>query len=409
MTKQKFTDVAKYDDLKSCLREISAHAALKSVSCFTMSRIRVVDDRLEWTNVAICLQTIFQDVYCTLILYTPETEQDFYPIPPNSRENISSERNHCSVVTSEEMLMTKGVKERISWTRSDKELAKRQRADSAIKIIICVLERYGVNLEGSYCTFGKNLISKEEAPLWGNLEALELWSNWEDLATSNGVLYRKWKSSNQVNECWGAIIPKQMRDEILYQLHDSPMGGGHFGVEKTLARIKQRFWWPSLETSVEKHIANCDRCAARSTARIKRKAELQTFSVYGAFRTTAADILGPVTLARKSRARYILVMSDLFTKYAVTVALQDMTAATVANAIIDEWIMKLGALDVNHTDQGSNFNKDLMQDICRIFMIEKTRTTPYRPQRNGQVERFNRVIAHTLSKYCAEKLQEWDV
>ena len=123
----------------------------------------------------------------------------------------------------------------------------------------------------------------------------------------------------------------------------------------------------------------------------------------------AADILGPVRLARKSKARYILVMSDLFTKYAVTVALQDMTAATVANAIIDEWIMKFGAPDVIHTDQGSNSNSELMHDICRIFMIEKTRTTPYHPQGNGQVEGFNRVIADTLSKYCAEKPQEWDV
>ena len=176
-----------------------------------------------------------------------------------------------------------------------------------------------------------------------------------------------------------------------------------------MARIKQRFWWPSLETSVEKHIANCDRCAVRYTVGIKRKAELQTFSVHGAFRTMAADILGPVTLARKSRARYILVMSDLFTKHDVTVALQDMTAATVANAIIDEWIMKFEAPDVIHTDQGTKFNSELMHDICRIFMIEETRTMLYHPQGNEQVERFNGVIADTLSKYCAEKPQEWDV
>ena len=102
-------------------------------------------------------------------------------------------------------------------------------------------------------------------------------------------------------------------------------------------------------------------------------------------------------------------MSDLFTKYAVTVALQDMTAAAVANAIIVEWILKFGALDGIHTDQGSNFKSELIQEICRIFMIEKTRTTPYHLQGNGQVERFNRVIADTLSKYCAEKPQEWDV
>ena len=112
----------------------------------------------------------------------------------------------------------------------------------------------------------------------------------------------------------------------------------------------------------------------------------------------AADILGPVTLAKMSRARYILVKSDLFTKNAETVALQDMTAATVANAIIDEWIMKFGAPDVIHTDQGSNFNSELMQDVCRIFMIEKTRTTPCHRQGNGQVERFNRFNADGLSK-----------
>ena len=110
MTKEKYNDVAKYDDLKSSLREMSAHAALKGVSCFAMPRIGVDDDRLEWTNVAICLESSFQDVYCTLTVYTLEADQDFYPIPSHSHENTSSEGNHCTVVTPEEMLMNKGVK-----------------------------------------------------------------------------------------------------------------------------------------------------------------------------------------------------------------------------------------------------------------------------------------------------------
>ena len=97
--------------------------------------------------------------------------------------------------------MTNSVKERNSWTRSESELAKRQRAYSAIRIFICALERYGVNLEDSQCTFGTNPVSKEETLSRGNLEALELWSNSEDLATANGVSYRNWKPSNRVNEC----------------------------------------------------------------------------------------------------------------------------------------------------------------------------------------------------------------
>ena len=86
-----------------------------------------------------------------------------------------------------------------------------------------------------------------------------------------------------------------------------------------------------------------------------------------------------------------------------------MTAKTVATTLVEVWILKFGAPDTLHTDQGTNFNGEVMKDICQVFMIDKTRTSPYHPQGNGQVERFNRVIADTISKYCAEKPQEWDL
>ena len=50
----------------------------------------------------------------------------------------------------------------------------------------------------------------------------------------------------------------------------------------------------------------------------------------------------------------------------------------------------------------------LFSDIFRVFVIDKTRTAPYHPQGNGKVERFNRVIADTISKICAEKPHLWD-
>ena len=119
--------------------------------------------------------------------------------------------------------------------------------------------------------------------------------------------------------------------------------------------------------------------------------------------------LGPVTLAKKSQARYILVISDLYTKYAVAVPLKDMTAKTVATTLVEEWILKFGAPYSLHTDQGTNFNSEVMKVICQVFLIDKTRTSPYHPQGNGQVKRFNGVIADTISKYCAEKPHEWDL
>ena len=72
-------------------------------------------------------------------------------------------------------------------------------------------------------------------------------------------------------------------------------------------------------------------------------------------------------------------MSDLFTKYAVMVAPEGMMAAMVANAIIDEWIMKIRAPDVINTVQCWNSNSEIKSDICHNFIIEKTRTTSYQP------------------------------
>ena len=93
-------------------------------------------------------------------------EQDFYPIPYHPSENSSSEPNRCAVVTPEEKLLIKGVRELISWTSSDSELVERQRADSANRIIVFALEGHGVKLEDSHCTSGTNPFSKEEALFW---------------------------------------------------------------------------------------------------------------------------------------------------------------------------------------------------------------------------------------------------
>ena len=115
--------------------------------------------------------------------------------------------------------------------------------------------------------------------------------------SENNVLYRRWRPNNRPHEVWQAVVLKEMRKEILYQLHDSPLSGGHFAVEKTLSRIKQQLWWPALRSSVEIHVASCRRCAARSTGGKPRRAELQPIEVQAPFKVMAADILGPVTLA----------------------------------------------------------------------------------------------------------------
>ncbi len=61
-----------------------------------------------------------------------------------------------------------------------------------------------------------------------------------------------------------------------------------------------------------------------------------------------------------------------------------------------------------HTDQGRNFCGNFFQSFCDLLEITKTRTTPYRPSSNGQVERYNRTILQFIRCFLDNKVREWD-
>ena len=103
---------------------------------------------------------------------------------------------------------------------------------------------------------------------------------------------------------------------------------------------------------------------------------------------------------------YLLVICDVFTKYVVAVPLRSSEAVEIAQAFLDRWCNIFGFPYHIHTDQGSNLTGALWQDICKHLRIERTRTTAYRPQANGQNERTNRTIVQLL-RTTQENHEDW--
>jgi hypothetical protein len=110
----------------------------------------------------------------------------------------------------------------------------------------------------------------------------------------------------------------------------------------------------------------------------------------------AMDIVCPFPEIRRGHW-YILVIGDYFTKWKEAFPIKDMEAATAAKHLVDEVICRLGVPTTIHTDQGKNFDSALIKEICELLGIKKTRTTPYHPQSDGLVERFNRTLVGMLS------------
>ena len=114
------------------------------------------------------------------------------------------------------------------------------------------------------------------------------------------------------------------------------------------------------------------------------------------FERVAMDILEPGEVSQSGN-RYIIVISDYFTKWSEAYAVKDHTAYTVADKLVTEFMCRFGVPKVIHTDQGTEFQSALFQQLCELLQCRKTRTTPYHPQSDGLVERQNRTILAMLS------------
>lgn len=168
-------------------------------------------------------------------------------------------------------------------------------------------------------------------------------------------------------------------------MHDSKTGE-HFGINKTIGEMKEKFYWPKLRDDVKKWCAQCDLCSARKGPSRKIKAPCATYVVGSPLERVAIDILGPLPVTEDGN-KYILVAMDYFTRWLEAYPLLNQKAETVAKVLVEQFVSRFGAPIELHSDQGRNFESKVFSEICKLLGIKKTRTTPLHPQSDGMVQR----------------------
>lgn len=203
-------------------------------------------------------------------------------------------------------------------------------------------------------------------------------------------------------------IPKSLIPVVLHFCHDHPLSG-HFGVRRTLSRIREQFWWPNMRAFVQNYVASCPQCARHNIPRTKPPGHLKSIEPPSAvFQVLHMDFWGPVRTPSTHGNRYVLVLTDNLSKYVIAEALPDCTAETVAKILIDRFILIHGVPERLITDNGTHFNNNLLRTITNYMNIPHAFSAAYHPQTNGQVERFNATFATQLAKYCDSEKTNWD-
>ncbi|CAG2199376.1 unnamed protein product [Mytilus edulis] len=202
------------------------------------------------------------------------------------------------------------------------------------------------------------------------------------------------------------IVPNELKQEILEMLHDD-VQSGHLGISKTTARVQNRFYWLGYKQDIIKHLQNCHVCNSRKQSPTRSRSRMKRYNVGVPLERVAMDLVGPFPLSYKGN-KYALVVSDYFTKWAEGYPLPDMEAHTVVDSFIKNFICRFGIPRQIHTDQGGQFESKVFKELCEKLRIHKTRTTAFRPQSDGLVERLNRSIEDIISKYVCKNQRDWD-
>ena len=221
----------------------------------------------------------------------------------------------------------------------------------------------------------------------------------------DGVLCQRYVCSTTHISHIQVVVPAILRDSVLNHLHNS---SGHFGVKRTTALVKDGFYWPGYEADITQWIHSCNLCKHRQPSTRTSHAPLGVIEATTPFEYLSWDIMGPLPVSERGN-RYILVVTDLFTKWVEAFPISNTLSTTLATVLVDEVICRYGVPSYLHSDQGANLCSEVVSCLCKLCDIHKTHTSAYHPQGNGQVERFNRTVESILSKMVQANQQNWDV
>lgn len=192
-------------------------------------------------------------------------------------------------------------------------------------------------------------------------------------------------------------------EDKLYTLHSNI---GHPGITRMSHWIKSRNLPFSIE-EIKKMTASCPVCAELKP-RFYKPQEMHLIKATAPFERLNVDFKGP--LPSQTKNKYLLTIIDEYSRFPFAYACPDLTTSTVMEKFSELFCM-FGTPSYIHSDRGSSFMSNDLKTFLNSRGVATSRTTPYNPQGNGQIERLNGTLWQTISLNLRSRnmpLHQWE-
>ena len=214
---------------------------------------------------------------------------------------------------------------------------------------------------------------------------------WEcnQLLLKLSILYRLARPRESEETLLQLVLPATQREVALKGCHNEV---GHLGLECMLNLMHDRFYCCHMAAQAKEHIGKCHPCLAFKAKH--PKAPLENLMATHSLELVHLDYL--CLEPGKGLEGNVLVVTDHFTRYAQAYVSRTQTFQTTTRTLWNKFIVHYGLPEKILSDQGHNFESQLVADLCKLMGMQKIWTSPYHPQTNGQCQRFNSTLINML-------------
>ncbi|XP_074371492.1 uncharacterized protein LOC141712443 [Apium graveolens] len=168
----------------------------------------------------------------------------------------------------------------------------------------------------------------------------------------------------------------------------------------------QGYYWPTMKEDATNFVRACDRCQRFANYSSMPATLLMPMVSPWPFAMWGIDLIGELPKA-KGDVKYAVVAVDYFTKWVEAMPLATITAKKIRDFVFNSIVCRFGIPYKLVSDNGKQFDRKELRQLCEELKIKKEFTAVYHPQSNGHTEAVNKIIKHTLKTKLEERKGNW--